>query len=469
MDSPSSLWVQILVIVVLTAINAIFAASEIAFVSVNQNKVKQLAEEGNKSAIRTLKLLEDSDDFLATIQVVITLAGFLSSASAATSFADIIVDLFPNVPGIGTISILVVTLILSYLSLVFGELFPKQVALQMPERIAMMTSGIVSACQTLFKPFVWLLSTSTDILQRITPIEFSNEEPKYTRHEMQAILQESRREGSIDLAEYSMLEGVLSLDDKIAEEVMVPRTDTVMIDIQDDYEKNMSILLSSPYSRVPLYDDDKDNVIGVIHMKQLIKSAHEHGFEHVDLREMASEPLFVPSTAYIDDLLIEFRREQNHMAILRDEYGGTVGIVTMEDVLEEIVGEIEDETDVVKSGDIRKVDDYNYYLNGMISIDKFNNYFNQSLNSEDVNTIGGLIIDHIGYVPDDDETITLRAHPFVLKTTHIDNGRIRGIHLVLDEEREIQTDHDFYEEEDSVFESLRREEEQYRNNHDEDN
>lgn len=469
MDSPSSLWVQILVIIVLTAINAVFAASEMAFVSVNQNKVKQLADEGNASAKRTLKLLEDSDDFLATIQVVITLAGFLSSASAATSFADVIVRIFPNVPGIGTISILLVTIILSYLTLVFGELFPKQVALQMPERIAMMTSGIVSFCQTIFKPFVWLLSASTDLLQSITPIEFSNEEPKYTRDEMQAILQESRQEGSIDLAEYSMLEGVLSLDDKIAEEVMVPRTDTVMIDIQDDYEKNMSILLSTPFSRIPLYDDDKDNVIGVIHMKQLIKSAHEHGFDHIDLRSMASEPLFVPSTAYIDDLLIEFRREQTHMAILRDEYGGTVGIVTMEDVLEEIVGEIEDETDVVKSGDIRKVDDYNYYLNGMISIDKFNNYFDQSLDSEDVNTIGGLIIDHIGYVPNDDERITLRAHPYVLTTSHIDNGRIRGVHLVLDEDRELLTDHDFCDEEDTALEALRQEEAQYREDHDDDN
>ena len=255
-SSGSSIWTQIGIIALLTMINAFFAASEIAFVSVNQNKLKTLAEEGNKSAARVLSLLENSDDFLATIQVAITLAGFLSSASAATSFGDVIVKMFPHVPGIGAISVFVVTLVLSYISLVFGELFPKQVALQMPEKVAMLTSGVVKAVQTVFKPFVFLLSASTGFLQRITPIDFTQREERFTRDEMQAIMAESTKQGSIDVEELTMLEGVLSLDDTLAREVMVPRTDTEMIDIDEDNDDIIDQILASPYSRLPVYQDD---------------------------------------------------------------------------------------------------------------------------------------------------------------------------------------------------------------------
>ena len=200
MGSSGSLWTQVIVIIVLTAINAFFAASEIAFVSVNQSKMKALAEEGNKKAQRVLELLENSDDFLATIQVAITLAGFLSSASAATSFADRFSALLPTFPGAVTVAIVVVTLILSYITLVFGELFPKQVALQMPEKIAMGTSGIIGTIQKIFRPFIALLSASTGLLQRLTPLDFSENDEKFTRDEMKVLMAESRKEGSIDLA-----------------------------------------------------------------------------------------------------------------------------------------------------------------------------------------------------------------------------------------------------------------------------
>lgn len=444
MGSSGSLWTQLLIIVILTAINAFFAASEIAFVSINQTKIRGLADDGDKRAKRVLRLIGKSDDFLATIQVAITLAGFLSSASAATSFADKIAEWLPNFPGVYTIAIVLVTLVLSYVTLVFGELFPKQVALQMPEKVAMATSSVVEIVQTLFKPFVKLLSISTGFLQKITPIEFSEEEQRYTRDEMKTILAESRKEGSIDLAEFSMLQGVLNLDDKMAREIMVPRTDTVMIDIEDDYHENIEALLNTHYSRIPLYEDDKDNVIGVIHMKHLLKNASEKGFDNIDLQEIATKPLFVPSTIYIDDLLVEFRREENHMAILRDEYGGVEGIVTLEDVLEEIVGDIEDETDIYTVGDIRKIDDNNFYINGILPIDKFNLFFKEELQSDEVDTIAGLIIFHLGYVPEDDERITFRANKYVLTTSNIDNGRIRGIHLELDPLAHIDAEYNLY-------------------------
>lgn len=442
MDSPGSLWTQVLIIIVLTFINAIFAASEMAFVSVNHTKLKRLVEDGDKRAKRVLILLEDSDDFLATIQVAITLAGFLSSASAATSFADEMVKILPNFSGAYTLSIVVVTMVLSYITLVFGELFPKQVALQMPEKFAMTVSGLIMGTQKVFKPFVWLLSTSTNLLQKITPIEFSAQEDQFTREEMKAIIHESREEGSIDLAELTMLQGVLSLDTKTADEIMTPRTDTDMVDITDDYDEILKKLLSTPYSRIPLYDNDKDNVVGVLHMKHLLKAANEYGFDNLDFLAISTEPLFIPATLFIDDLLIQFRKEQTHLAIIKDEYGGMAGIVTMEDVLEEIVGEIEDETDIHTSADIRKIDDYNFYLNGMLSIEKFNHYFDFKMEVDDVDTIAGLMIYYMGYVPDDDEQVTLRINECVLKTSLVENGRIRGIHLIKDYDWEIEADYD---------------------------
>lgn len=449
--SGNSLFSQILTVLILTAINAFFAASEMAFVSLNRKKIDTLVEEGNKRAVKVQALLDKSEDFLATIQVAITLAGFLSSASAATSFAKYIARWIPQFPGVNTLAIVLVTILLSYITLVFGELFPKQVALQMPEKIAMWTAGTIQFVQTIFKPFVSLLSASTGLLRSVTPIDFSKEEEKYTRDEMRAILAESRLEGTIDATELTMLEGVLSLDSKLAREVMVPRTDTQMVDIEDSKEDILNTLLSSPFSRIPLYETEKDNVIGVIHMKNVMKAAREVGFDNIEFREIASEPLFVPSTIYIDDLLVEFKREQTHMAILRDEYGGVEGIVTLEDLLEEIVGEIEDETDTGNAGDIRKIDDQNYYINGGLSIDKFNNYFNQSLSDEEVDTIAGSIIYEIGYVPEDDEKVSVRANEYVLTTSHVENGRIRGVLVQLDPDLTVETLYNLYDEETEAY------------------
>lgn len=440
-SSGSSLFTELIIIIILTFINAFFAAAEIAFVSINKSKVNSLAEEGDKKAKRVLKLLDNADDFLATIQVAITFAGFLSSAQAATSFALAFAEYLPDFPGAETLATVTVTLILSYFTLVFGELFPKQIALQMPETIAMGTSGVVAFTQKIFRPFIWLLSASTGLLQRITPIDFTETEEKFTREEMRVILQEGRKSDSFDTDELDMMEGVLSLDTKIAREVMVPRTDTIMIDIDDPYEENLNIIIDSPYSRIPIYKDEKDNVIGILHTKNLLKEASTSGFEQLDLLEISNRPMLVPSTIYTDDLLIEFQREQQHMAVLIDEYGGVEGIVTMEDLLEEIVGEIDDESDITSLGDIRIIDDFNYYLNGGLSIEDFNEYFDEDIVSDEVDTIAGFVIHHIGYVPDTDERVSLRINNYVLTTSEIQNGRIYGVLLNIDEERMIEVDY----------------------------
>lgn len=449
--SGNSLSSQIITIIILTAVNAFFAASEMAFVSLNRKKIDAMVEEGNKRAVKVQGLLDNSEDFLATIQVAITLAGFLSSASAATAFVSYIRAWLPSFTGAETAALFIVTMILSYITLVFGELFPKQVALQMPEKIALWTAGTIKVIQTVFKPFVLLLSASTGLLRKVTPIDFTKEEEKFTREEMKAIIAESRLEGTIDATELTMLEGVLSLDSKLAREVMVPRTDTEMVDIEDDPNEILDTLLASAFSRIPLYEGEKDNVIGVIHMKNVFKAAREHGFENINFRDIASDPLFVPSTIYTDDLLLEFKREQTHMAILRDEYGGVEGIVTLEDLLEEIVGDIEDESDTGSSSDIRKIDDENYYINGGLSIDKFNSFFEENLSDEEVDTIAGAIIYEIGYVPDDDEKVMVRADEYVLTTSHVENGRIRGVLVQIDPDHVIETEYNLYDEETEAF------------------
>lgn len=440
-SSESSLVSELMVIVILTAINAFFAAAEIAFVSINKSKMNKYAEEGDKKAIRVNALLKEADDFLATIQVAITFAGFLSSAQAATSFALVFADFLPDFAGATTVATLVVTLVLSYFTLVFGELFPKQVALQMPESIAMGTSGVVSFTQKIFKPFIWLLSASTGLLQKITPIDFTESEEKFTREEMRVIIEQSRKSDSFDTDELDMMEGVLSLDTKIAREVMVPRTDTIMIDIDAPYEESLMRVIESPYSRIPIYKGEKDNVIGVLHSKNLLKAASEEGFEQIDFMKIANRPMLVPSTIYTDDLLIEFQREQQHMAILIDEYGGVEGIVTMEDLLEEIVGDIDDESDITSLGDIRIIDDFNYYINGGLLIEEFNDYFDVDIESDEVDTIAGYIIHHIGYVPDEDERVSVRVNDYVLTTSEINNGRIYSVLLNMDEERMIDVDY----------------------------
>lgn len=442
MDSPeSSLITQLFIIILLTLINAFFASAEIAFVSINNSKVERLAEDGDKKAKRVLRLLENSDDFLATIQVAITFAGFLSSAQAATSFAIVLGDYLPDFAGAQTAATIIVTLILSYFTLVFGELFPKQVALQMPETIAMGTSGVIDFTQKIFRPFIRLLSASTGLLQRITPIDFSKTEEKFTRDEMRVIIEESRKSDSFDMDELDMMEGVLSLDTKIAREVMVPRTDTVMLDIDAPYAENLKKIIESPYSRIPVYKNEKDNVIAILHVKNLLKAASEYGFENIDILDISNKPMFVPSTIYTDDLLIEFQREQQHMAILIDEYGGVEGVVTMEDLLEEIVGDIDDESDITSLGDIRVIDEFNFYISGGILLDDFNDYYDEDISSDEVDTIAGYIIHHIGYVPDEDERVSVRVNDYVLTTSDIQNGRIYGVLLNIDEDRMIEVDY----------------------------
>ncbi|MDG2982787.1 hemolysin family protein [Latilactobacillus curvatus] len=432
-DPGSSVWGQLLLILILTLVNAFFAAAEIALVSLSRVKMEEQANKGDKKARVLVQVLGHSNQFLATIQVAITFAGFLSSASAATTIAGRLAPLLGNAAWTKEAAVLIVTIVLSYVSLVFGELYPKQVALHRAEAIAKITVQPVRIVGILLRPFVWLLSMSTSLLMKLTPIDFSETELKLTREEMVHMIESGKSAGVLETDEYEMLEGIITLNKKMAREVMVPRTDAFMIDICADNDQNIDAILAQPFSRIPVYRDDKDQVVGVVHIKNLLKEARQKGFQAMQIEAVMKEPLFVPETITIDDLLFEMKRTQQQMAILLDEYGGVVGLATIEDLLEEIVGEIDDESD--KAEELyQKIDAQHYTVMGSMPINEFNSAFNTDIQVTDVDTIAGFVITEIGAIPvsGHPETIELPGG-MSLTTGSVSGSRLIDLQLTLPE------------------------------------
>lgn len=430
-----SLIAQFLLLIVLTLINAFLAASEIAVVSINKNRVEQKAEEGNVKSQKLLKILENPTNFLSTIQVGITLVNILSGASLADTLSSRLAPVLGGGAAAKSIANIIVLAILTYVSIVFGELYPKRIALNKSEEVATFTSGVIRVIGTIAKPFVWLLSASTSLLAKITPMDFDDEDSKMTRDEMRYMLE---TEGVLEEDELEMLQGVFSLDTKVAREVMVPRTDAFMVDINDPIAEIVTDVLSENYSRIPVYDEDKDKVIGVLHTKNLLKAAYQFGFENIDMHKILQEPLFVPETVFIDDLLYELKKTRNQMAILLDEYGGMVGVVTLEDLLEEIVGEIDDETDEVEKL-YEQVNDHEYIIQGRMLIDEFNEAFDTDLHMSDVDTMAGYLITALGTIPDEGEKLSFEVDNLTLISEEMEGSRVLKIRVIFrDPEIEVE-------------------------------
>lgn len=427
-----SLLAQILLLIILTLINAFLAASEIAVVSINKNRVEQKAEEGDVKSQKLLKILQNPNNFLSTIQVGITLVNILSGASLANTLSEKLAPLLGGSVAARNIANIIVLAILTYVSIVFGELYPKRIALNKSEEVANFTSGIIRLIGVVAKPFVWLLSASTSLLARVTPMTFDDEDSKMTRDEMRYMLE---TEGVLDNEELEMLQGVFSLDTKVAREVMVPRTDAFMIDINDSVEENVNEVLSENYSRIPVYNEDKDKVVGILHTKNLLKAAHKFGFEHLNIQKIMQEPLFVPETIFIDDLLYEMKKTQNQMAILLDEYGGVVGLATLEDLLEEIVGEIDDESDEVEKL-YEKVAEHEYVIQGRMLIDEFNEVFDSNLHMSDVDTMAGYLITALVMIPDEGEKLSFDVDNITLTSEEMEGSRILKIRVVFHDPKE---------------------------------
>ncbi|EHD1676995.1 HlyC/CorC family transporter [Listeria monocytogenes] len=425
---------QLILIVVLTMLNAFFASAEMALVSLNKNRVKSQAETGDKKAVMLAKLVDDPSKFLATIQVGITLAGFFSSASAATSIATRLESFFGGSSFAKELSIIVVTIVLSYITLVFGELYPKRLALQKSEKIARVSVRPIMAVGVVLRPFVKFLSFSTDILVKLTRMEKNTDNEKMTREEMQLLIETGRRDGVIEVEELQMLRGVFEMDNKYAREVMVPRTDAFMIDAETESEELCDALLSENFSRVPVYTGDQDSVLGILHMKDFFAEARKSGFENIDVKALVKDAYFAQETMFIDDLLKNMQRTRNQMAILMDEYGGVAGIVTVEDLLEEIVGEIDDENDVF-SDEVKKIDETTFIVEGRMPLDDFNKMFHVELPSRGVDTVAGFVLTLTGTIPEEDDKVVVEYGTLRFTVEEMNDARLVSVRV----EKDIQT------------------------------
>ena len=435
MEDPSSqdLLLQFVLLVVLTFLNAFFSATEMAMVSLSRSRVEQKAEEGDKRYIRLLKVLENPNHFLSTIQVGITLITILSGARLADSLGELIASWMGNSETAYAVASFLSLAFLTYISIVFGELYPKRIALNLKDALAIRTVPFIIAIGKIVSPFVWMLSASTNLLSRLTPMTFDDADEKMTRDEIEYMLTKS--EETLDADEIEMLQGIFSLDELMAREVMVPRTDAFMVDIQDDTQTIIESILKQNFSRIPVYDNDKDNVIGLIHTKSLLKAGFTDGFDNIVLRKILQEPLFVPETIFVDALLKELRNSQRQMAILLDEYGGMAGLVTLEDLLEEIVGEIDDETDRAEVY-VYTISENTYIVQGTMTLNDFNDYFDVELESDDVDTIAGYYLTGVGTIPTSEklsyEVESGNKH-IILTNDKVKNGRVTKVKVQIQE------------------------------------
>lgn len=427
---PMSLVSQFILILVLTLLNAFFASAEMAIVSVNRNRIKMLADDGNKKASLLVDLLEEPNKFLSTIQVGITLAGFFSSASAATGISEVIGASLSQIgiPYAQSISLVVITIILSYFTLVFGELVPKRIALQKSEQIAMLSVRPIVFVFKFAKPFVKLLSLSTNVLLRVIGMSDMDLEEKVSREEIKSLVDAGEEYGVINQIEKEMINSIFDFDDKLAKEVMTPRTEVYMINSK--LPLSIEELLEENYSRIPVYEGDMDNIIGILYLKDFLHEAYQVGFENVDIKKLLHRPYFVPECKNIDQLFKELQKSKKHLAVLIDEYGGFSGIVTIEDLIEEVMGDINDEYDD-DDPVIRKIDNDTYIVNGLISIKELNDKLHLNLDeeTEDYDTLGGFLINQIDYIPSETEECMVEYENLLFKVQCVKDKRIETVKI----------------------------------------
>ena len=396
---------QILLQIILIALNAFFAATEIAVISLNEKKVRALAEDGNKKAVKMLKIIEEPTQFLSTIQIGITLAGFLGSAFAADNFAEVLSAAISkafnlsadNTKIINTVAVLLVTLILSYFTLIFGELVPKRIAMKHKEKLANSVCGIISFLAAVLKPIIWFLTISTNAVLRLVGIDPHEKEEPVSEEDIVLMLDAGADEGSLDHDDIEYIKNVFKLDKMTAEDVMTPRKSVISISYDASDKEILEIIEEESYSRIPVYEDNPDKIIGILHACDYLLKRNEKNF---DLKSILHTPVFVPETVSLDVLFKDMQTDHNHLAVVVNEYGETSGIVTMEDILEEIVGEIWDERDE-EIDEFKKIGDNTYKVLCTASLEDFREYFKLEDEEElDVSTVNGWITEITGIIPE---------------------------------------------------------------------
>lgn len=429
---------EVVFLVILIAVNAFFAASEMALISLNDNKIKLMAEEGHKKAIKLVKLLSEPSRFLATIQIGITLAGFLASAFAAESFADPLVaylsqfDLPFSLAVVKVATVVVITIILSYFTLVLGELVPKRVAMNKAESIAFSAVSVLMILSKITNPFVKLLTASTNFFVRLFGIDPHSIDDDVTEEEIRMMVDVGEEKGAIDEREKIMINNIFEFNNKSAEDIMTHRMEVIAIPSTIDLHKLMRLVKEEQYSRIPVYEDSIDNIIGILYVKDLLKLIGEETQYEFVLKDYFRKPYLVPKQKKIDELFIELQTAKTHIAIVIDEYGGTAGIVTIEDLIEEIVGNIFDEYDEEEDRELKQIDEVTYELSAMIGLDELEEVFDIGLPVDEYDTLNGFLISLYGNLPPKDEVTEIRYAHLLFKVVQLTDKRIEKVIVTLE-------------------------------------
>ncbi|MBE5806424.1 MAG: HlyC/CorC family transporter [Clostridiales bacterium] len=395
---------EITVLVILIMVNAFFAATEIAFISINDAKISKQANEGNKKAKQIKNMLKNPSKFLATIQIGITLAGFLSSAFASEAFATRLAPVLDKVFPLGisfwnSVSIVIVTLILSYFSLVFGELVPKRVAMKYSSKIANFAVGFIGILSIVTAPFVKFLTFSTNIISKLFGVS-ENDEEVVTEEDIRDLVDVSEEKGVIEEEEKEMINNVFEFNDKVVSEVMKHRTEVFAMDINSNVKNIIKMLDKNKYSRVPIYEDSIDNIKGVLYVKDLFKYVHSN--KEINIKDTLRKAYFVSENKPINEVFRELQINKIQLAVVVDEYGGTAGIITMEDIIEELVGNIFDEYDEEEI-EYEVIDENTYMINGNMTIYDFEKIVKIEIPEGDYDTISGYLIEQLGRIPNEKE------------------------------------------------------------------
>ena len=409
MDDPGpalSIILKLLLLFVLIIVNAFFAMSEIAIISLNDAKMQKLAEEGNKKAKQVVKLTENSSRFLSTIQIGVTLAGFLTSASASQTFADMLTNALMKTPVADVIppgvingaSVILITILTSYFSLVLGELAPKRIAMQIPEKISFKVVGILLFVASVTKPFVKVLSVSTNAVVRLFGFDPNADEENVTEEEIRMMVDVGGEKGVIEDTQKEMIDNIFEFDDLDAGDIMTHRTEMTAIEVTRSLEEVAELAIENGYSRIPVYEDDPDSIVGVLYAKDLLKYVGHSIPSDLSISKVMRKALYVPETQACGDLFKAMNESRTQFAVVVDEYGGTAGIVTLEDVLESIVGNIQDEYDNEEE-EIKQINETTFTVDGTTDLDEVDELVGIELPEGDYDTLGGFVISLLGYLP----------------------------------------------------------------------
>ena len=427
---------QILVLIILIGLNAFFAASEIAFISLNDAKIEKQAKEGNKKAKQIEKMLESPSKFLSTIQIGITFAGFLSSAFASDAFAYRLAPILNNLIPIGTeiwqnISIIIITIILSFFTIVFGELVPKRLAMKNYEKISFATIGIIRTISIITAPFVKLLTVTTNSISKIFNVS-ENVEEIVTEEEIKMMVDQGEENGTIEEDEKEYINNVFEFNDITASEIMTHRTDIFAVDINTSPGELLEEIIKDDckHSRIPVYDETIDEIKGILYVKDIIKNINKKTFK---IKNIMKDAYFVSQSKLINELFKELQKNKKHIAIIVDEYGGTAGLITMEDILEEIVGDIYDEYDEIEE-EYEKIDDKTYIISGSMPIYDVNKLLEAHIPEGDYDTISGYLQEEMGRIPTEEEMPTIETEELTFKIEEYEDKRILKIKVCKNED-----------------------------------